>query len=166
MGGGGGTHSSQVCVCVTAFCNLSLRLEVWRRVRPLRCISGRVRPSRGCSWLPVTPTGPEGRAPRRSGTVRCVVSCCRCRGIHHGCTWDRSDDRGTHTHAHSHIHTCSRLSGGFSLSIFALQKVSLDGFPDGDLDERSLQDSKYDILEFARKYFRRGPGGKGWDKEK
>ncbi|XP_034452723.1 unconventional myosin-XV [Hippoglossus hippoglossus] len=42
-----------------------------------------------------------------------------------------------------------------------IEKVSLDGFPDGDLDERSLQDSKYDILEFARKYFRRGPSGKG-----
>ncbi|XP_040893261.1 unconventional myosin-XV [Toxotes jaculatrix] len=42
-----------------------------------------------------------------------------------------------------------------------IEKVSLDGFTDGDLDERALQDSKYDMLEFAKKYFRQGPSGKG-----
>ncbi|KAI3353346.1 hypothetical protein L3Q82_019878 [Scortum barcoo] len=41
------------------------------------------------------------------------------------------------------------------------QKVSLDGFADGDPDERALQDSKYDMLEFAKKYFRQGTNGKG-----
>ncbi|KAF3687897.1 Unconventional myosin-XV Unconventional myosin-15 [Channa argus] len=41
------------------------------------------------------------------------------------------------------------------------QKVSLDGFSDGELDERALLDSKYDMLEFAKKYFRQGPSGKG-----
>nr|XP_046227386.1 unconventional myosin-XV isoform X2 [Scatophagus argus] len=40
-------------------------------------------------------------------------------------------------------------------------EVSLDGFSDGDLDERTLQDSKYDMLEFAKKYFRQGTKGKG-----
>ncbi|XP_047434979.1 unconventional myosin-XV [Mugil cephalus] len=42
-----------------------------------------------------------------------------------------------------------------------IEKVSLDGFPDGDLDERALQDTKYDMLEFAKKYFRQAPGGTG-----
>ncbi|CAK6980016.1 unconventional myosin-XV [Scomber scombrus] len=42
-----------------------------------------------------------------------------------------------------------------------IEKVSLDGFADGDLDERTLQDSKYDMLEFAKKYFRQGASGKG-----
>ncbi|XP_028287990.1 unconventional myosin-XV [Parambassis ranga] len=42
-----------------------------------------------------------------------------------------------------------------------IEKVSLDGFGDGDLDERALQDSKYDMLEFAKKYFRQAPSGKG-----
>nr|XP_020478442.1 LOW QUALITY PROTEIN: unconventional myosin-XV-like [Monopterus albus] len=42
-----------------------------------------------------------------------------------------------------------------------IEKVSLDGFADGDLDERALLDSKYDMLEFAKKYFRQGPSGKG-----
>ncbi|GLD52115.1 unconventional myosin-XV-like protein, partial [Lates japonicus] len=42
-----------------------------------------------------------------------------------------------------------------------IEKVSLDGFGDGDLDERALQDSKYDMLEFAKKYFRQGASGKG-----
>ncbi|XP_069022746.1 unconventional myosin-XV-like [Embiotoca jacksoni] len=41
-----------------------------------------------------------------------------------------------------------------------IEKVSLDGF-DGDLDERALQDSKYDMLEFAKKYFRPVPSRKG-----
>ncbi|XP_034543238.1 unconventional myosin-XV [Notolabrus celidotus] len=35
-----------------------------------------------------------------------------------------------------------------------IERVSLDGFADGELDERVLQDSKYDMLEFAKKYFR------------
>ncbi|XP_041839844.1 unconventional myosin-XV isoform X2 [Melanotaenia boesemani] len=42
-----------------------------------------------------------------------------------------------------------------------LERVSLDGFSDGDLDERALQDSKYDMLEFAKKFFRQAPSGKG-----
>ncbi|XP_022593788.1 unconventional myosin-XV-like [Seriola dumerili] len=42
-----------------------------------------------------------------------------------------------------------------------IEKVSLDGFADGDLDERALQDSKYDMLEFAKKFFRQAPSGKG-----
>ncbi|XP_029361674.1 unconventional myosin-XV [Echeneis naucrates] len=42
-----------------------------------------------------------------------------------------------------------------------IEKVSLDGFADGDLDESILQDSRYDMLEFAKKYFRQGPSGKG-----
>ncbi|XP_026158447.1 unconventional myosin-XV [Mastacembelus armatus] len=42
-----------------------------------------------------------------------------------------------------------------------IEKVSLDGFADGELDERALLDSKYDMLEFAKKYFRQGPSGKG-----
>ncbi|XP_040000911.1 unconventional myosin-XV [Xiphias gladius] len=41
-----------------------------------------------------------------------------------------------------------------------IERVSLDGFADGDLDERALQDSKFDMLEFAKKYFRQGPSGK------
>ncbi|CAJ1054060.1 unconventional myosin-XV [Xyrichtys novacula] len=42
-----------------------------------------------------------------------------------------------------------------------IERVSLDGFADGELDERALQDSKYDILEFAKKYFRQPTGVKG-----
>ncbi|KAK5899254.1 hypothetical protein CesoFtcFv8_008750 [Champsocephalus esox] len=42
-----------------------------------------------------------------------------------------------------------------------IKKVSLDGFAEGDLDERALQDSKYDMLEFAKKYFRQGNNMKG-----
>ncbi|KAK2817299.1 hypothetical protein Q5P01_025490 [Channa striata] len=42
-----------------------------------------------------------------------------------------------------------------------IEKVSLDGFSDGELDERALLDSKYDMLEFAKKYFRQGPSGRG-----
>ncbi|TDH15756.1 hypothetical protein EPR50_G00013070 [Perca flavescens] len=42
-----------------------------------------------------------------------------------------------------------------------IERVSLDGFADGDLDERALQDSKYDMLEFAKKYFRQGNNMKG-----
>ncbi|XP_044203400.1 unconventional myosin-XV [Thunnus albacares] len=42
-----------------------------------------------------------------------------------------------------------------------IEKVSLDGFTDGDLDERALQDSKYDMLEFAKKYFRQAASGRG-----
>ncbi|XP_068177193.1 unconventional myosin-XV [Antennarius striatus] len=42
-----------------------------------------------------------------------------------------------------------------------IERVSIDGFPDGDLDERMLQDSKYDMVEFAQKYFRQGTKGKG-----
>ncbi|XP_047189847.1 unconventional myosin-XV [Scophthalmus maximus] len=42
-----------------------------------------------------------------------------------------------------------------------IERVSLDGFADGELDERALQDSKYDMLVFAKKFFRQGPGGKG-----
>lgn len=41
------------------------------------------------------------------------------------------------------------------------QRVSLDGFADGDLDERALHDSQYDMLEFAKKYFRQCSRGKG-----
>uniref|UniRef100_M4AM36 Myosin XVA n=1 Tax=Xiphophorus maculatus TaxID=8083 RepID=M4AM36_XIPMA len=33
------------------------------------------------------------------------------------------------------------------------QTIELDGFPDGEPDERALQDSKYDMIEFAKKYF-------------
>ncbi|XP_029285862.1 unconventional myosin-XV [Cottoperca gobio] len=42
-----------------------------------------------------------------------------------------------------------------------IEKVSLDGFAEGELDERALQDSKYDMLEFAKKYFRQGNNMKG-----
>ncbi|KAI4832816.1 hypothetical protein KUCAC02_015760, partial [Chaenocephalus aceratus] len=42
-----------------------------------------------------------------------------------------------------------------------IKQVSLDGFAEGDLDERALQDSKYDMLEFAKKYFRQGNTMKG-----
>ncbi|XP_028303243.1 unconventional myosin-XV isoform X2 [Gouania willdenowi] len=42
----------------------------------------------------------------------------------------------------------------------SIEKVSLDDFGDGDLDERALQDSKYDIVEFAKKYFRQAAVGK------
>ncbi|KAF0037130.1 hypothetical protein F2P81_010004 [Scophthalmus maximus] len=42
-----------------------------------------------------------------------------------------------------------------------IERVSLDGFADGELDERALQDSRYDMLVFAKKFFRQGPGGKG-----
>ncbi|KAM7419612.1 hypothetical protein PAMA_016625 [Pampus argenteus] len=45
--------------------------------------------------------------------------------------------------------------------VIGTKKVSIDGFAEGDLDERALQDSKYDMLEFAKKYFRQGPSGKG-----
>ncbi|XP_061840189.1 unconventional myosin-XV [Nerophis lumbriciformis] len=41
-----------------------------------------------------------------------------------------------------------------------IERVSLDGF-DGDVDERALQDSKYDMLEFAKKYFRHAAGRRG-----
>lgn len=55
-----------------------------------------------------------------------------------------------------------RLFSPVNLVIFfCFQKVSLDGFSDGDLDERTLQDSRYDMVEFAKKYFRQGPSGKG-----
>lgn len=47
------------------------------------------------------------------------------------------------------------------MSNFDFQRVSLDGFADGDLDERVLHDSKYDMLEFAKEYFRQGSKGKG-----
>ena len=50
----------------------------------------------------------------------------------------------------------------FTVSLrLVFQKVSLDGFAEGDLDERALQDSKYDMLEFAKKYFRQGNNMKG-----
>ncbi|XP_034739732.1 unconventional myosin-XV [Etheostoma cragini] len=42
-----------------------------------------------------------------------------------------------------------------------IERVSLDGFADGDLDETALQDSKYDMLEFAKKYYRQGNNMKG-----
>uniref|UniRef100_A0A1A8A0H6 Myosin XVAb n=1 Tax=Nothobranchius furzeri TaxID=105023 RepID=A0A1A8A0H6_NOTFU len=42
-----------------------------------------------------------------------------------------------------------------------IENVSFDGFSDGELDERMMQDSKYDMLEFAKKYFRQATGGKG-----
>ncbi|XP_075318584.1 unconventional myosin-XV [Odontesthes bonariensis] len=42
-----------------------------------------------------------------------------------------------------------------------IERVSLDGFSDGELDERALQDTKYDMLEFAKKFFRQAPSGKG-----
>ncbi|KAF6736431.1 Unconventional myosin-XV [Oryzias melastigma] len=41
-----------------------------------------------------------------------------------------------------------------------IEKVSLDGFPEADLDERLLHDSKYDMLEFAKKFFRQTPSRK------
>ncbi|XP_023814203.1 unconventional myosin-XV-like [Oryzias latipes] len=41
-----------------------------------------------------------------------------------------------------------------------IEKVSLDGFPEADLDERLLHDSKYNMLEFAKKFFRQPPSGK------
>uniref|UniRef100_G3PWG5 Myosin XVAb n=1 Tax=Gasterosteus aculeatus TaxID=69293 RepID=G3PWG5_GASAC len=40
-------------------------------------------------------------------------------------------------------------------------EVSLDQFPEGDLDERALQDSKYDMSEFAKMFFRQAARGKG-----
>ncbi|MEQ2180681.1 hypothetical protein GOODEAATRI_003663, partial [Goodea atripinnis] len=42
-----------------------------------------------------------------------------------------------------------------------IERVSLDGFSDGEPDERALQDSKYDMLEFAKKFFRQAPSGQG-----
>ncbi|KAK7929365.1 hypothetical protein WMY93_005760 [Mugilogobius chulae] len=42
-----------------------------------------------------------------------------------------------------------------------IEKVSLDGFAEGELDERVLQDTKYDMMEFAKKYFRQAPMEKG-----
>nr|XP_040043081.1 unconventional myosin-XV-like [Gasterosteus aculeatus aculeatus] len=42
-----------------------------------------------------------------------------------------------------------------------IEKVSLDQFPEGDLDERALQDSKYDMSEFAKMFFRQAARGKG-----
>ncbi|KAM8842059.1 uncharacterized protein myo15ab isoform 4-T5 [Synchiropus picturatus] len=42
-----------------------------------------------------------------------------------------------------------------------IEKVWTEGFSDGDLDEKSLLDSRYDMLEFAKKYFRQGAGGRG-----
>ncbi|KAM9857023.1 unconventional myosin-XV [Aulostomus maculatus] len=42
-----------------------------------------------------------------------------------------------------------------------IENICLDGIADGDLDERVLQDSKYDMLEFAKKYFRQGTSRKG-----
>ncbi|XP_061685358.1 unconventional myosin-XV [Syngnathoides biaculeatus] len=41
-----------------------------------------------------------------------------------------------------------------------VERISLDCF-DGEMDERTLQDSKYDMLEFARKYFRQAATGRG-----
>ncbi|KAA8595238.1 hypothetical protein FQN60_012373 [Etheostoma spectabile] len=46
-----------------------------------------------------------------------------------------------------------------------IERVSLDGFADGDLDETALQDSKYDMLEFAKKYFRQGNNMKGKNRD-
>ncbi|XP_015244993.1 PREDICTED: unconventional myosin-XV-like [Cyprinodon variegatus] len=42
-----------------------------------------------------------------------------------------------------------------------IERVSLDRFSDGEPDERALQDSKYDMLEFAKKFFRQAPSGQG-----
>ncbi|XP_056890902.1 unconventional myosin-XV [Takifugu flavidus] len=42
-----------------------------------------------------------------------------------------------------------------------IERVPLDGVSDGELDETMLQDARYDMLEFAKKYFRRGPIGRG-----
>ncbi|KAM8880381.1 unconventional myosin-XV [Spinachia spinachia] len=42
-----------------------------------------------------------------------------------------------------------------------IEKVSLDGFPEGDLDERVLRDSKYDMVEFAKMFFRQATRAKG-----
>ncbi|MED6237927.1 hypothetical protein ATANTOWER_032437 [Ataeniobius toweri] len=42
-----------------------------------------------------------------------------------------------------------------------IERVSLGGFSDGEPDERALQDSKYDMLEFAKKFFRQAPSGQG-----
>ncbi|KAM6939466.1 LOW QUALITY PROTEIN: unconventional myosin-XV [Xenentodon cancila] len=42
-----------------------------------------------------------------------------------------------------------------------IERVSVDDFCHGDLDERILQDTKYDMLEFARKFFRQALSGKG-----
>lgn len=44
---------------------------------------------------------------------------------------------------------------------FDFQRVPSDGFSDVELDEKVLQDARYDLLEFAKKYFRYGPKGKG-----
>ncbi|XP_077460372.1 unconventional myosin-XV [Stigmatopora argus] len=41
-----------------------------------------------------------------------------------------------------------------------IEGISLDDF-DGEMDERTLLDSKYDMLEFARKYFRQASNGRG-----
>ncbi|KAM4749909.1 unconventional myosin-XV [Anableps anableps] len=42
-----------------------------------------------------------------------------------------------------------------------IERVSLDGFSDREPDEKALQDSKYDMLEFAKKFFRQAPSGQG-----
>lgn len=34
------------------------------------------------------------------------------------------------------------------------------------MDEALLRDARYDMIEFAKKYFRHGPTGRGSDKEK
>lgn len=156
--------------CMIGCCDPSapcvhVRLEVWFCVQPLRCVPSRVRPSDRASWLPVPATGPHGRTTGRTGTVCCVISH-RCRrGVHRGCTWDRSNDWGTQTRPHINycffFYICLEC---FSPPVFDFQRISLDGFADGDLDERLLQDSKYDMLEFAKKYFRQDSKGKGWDK--
>lgn len=68
--------------------------------------------------------------------------------------------RHSHTHIQIACFSVKLNSGCFSLSLFAFQKVSVDGFADGDLDESALQDTRYDMLEFAKKYFRQAPSGK------
>lgn len=60
------------------------------------------------------------------------------------------------------IHICLSVLFSFLVFfIFNLQRVPLDGFCDGELDEGVLQDARYDILEFAKKYFRCGRKGRG-----
>lgn len=106
--------TNNVCVCVYVFVwqdfFLCVRLEVWCCVQPFWCFPSWMCPPHRCSWLPVTATRPQGRASRRSGTVCCVISCCCCCSIYHGCTWDRSNNRGTQRPTHSHLECFFPLS--------------------------------------------------------
>lgn len=55
----------------------------------------------------------------------------------------------------------SNVTSAMTVGSLIRQRVSLDGLADGELDERALHDSQYDMLEFAKKYFRQGSRGKG-----